>query len=187
MSRLVLALFLLMGCGKPMPTSVTSVDAGCAITIEEWPLDEATHVPIGSQIEWWSNPPSSGPHFPRWAAFQEYSSPVPRGYWVHDLEHGAVVLLYNCAALPEGADCEPLKQALREASAALPSDGMCAAPTRVRTVITPDPLIATPIAAAAWGFVYRAACVDAASLVEFAKAHYAKGPENLCAAGVTSF
>jgi hypothetical protein len=184
MSRHVLTLFLLVGCGKAMPKNITTMDAGCAITVEDWPLEEATHVPIGSNIEWASNPPASGPHFPQWAAFQEYSSPVPRGYWVHGLEHGAVVLLYNCA---EGVDCEPIKQALRDASAAIPSDGMCAAPVRVRTVITPDPLIETPIAAVAWGHVYRAACVDSASLAEFAKLHYAKGPENLCAAGVTSF
>jgi hypothetical protein len=178
----------MMGCGKAMPLKTTVVEASCgSVTVEEWPLEEAAHVAIGSNITWESNPPQSGPHFPRWAAFQEYSSPVPRGYWVHDLEHGAVVLLYNCELLPVGTDCEQVKQALRDASASLPSDGMCAAPVRVRTVITPDPLISTPIAAVTWGFVYRAACIDPASLADFAKTHYAKGPENLCAAGVTSF
>jgi hypothetical protein len=185
-----LLMSLLCGCGGtpgPMPLEVTTIDAGCAITIEAWKLGEPTHLAEGTAITWESNPPASGPHFPRWAGYQEFTSPVPRGNWVHSLEHGAVVLLSNCGALPEGADCEPIKQLLRDASASLPSDGMCTAPVRVRTVITPDPLISTPIAAVAWGFIYRASCVDLPSLSAFAAAHYAKGPENLCANGITRF
>lgn len=188
MSRHVLALCVsMMACGKAMPTKTTVIEGPCAISQEEWPLAEPNHVLQGTAITWDSNPPTSGQHYPRWAAFQEFTSPVPRGNWLHSAEHGAIVLLYNCELLPAGTDCEQLKQALRDASGALPSDGMCAAPVRVRTVITPDPLIDTPIAAVAWGFVYRAACVDSTSLVDFAKARYAKGPENLCAAGVTTF
>ena len=64
---------------------------------------------------------------------------------------------------------------------------MCAAKVRVRTVISPDPLITTPIAAAAWGFVYRAECIDLPSLKAFAAAHVAHGPENVCGNGVTQF
>jgi hypothetical protein len=39
------------------------------------------------------------------------------------------------------------------------------------------------VAAAAWGHVYRADCVDAASLTSFIIEHYAKGPENFCVPG----
>src|SRR5436309_10545185 len=71
-------------------------DASCAVTIETPPLLAAAHVPIGSAIEWSSNPPSSGPHYPIWAAYQTYAMPVDLGYLVHDMEHGAVVLFYRC-------------------------------------------------------------------------------------------
>ena len=50
-----------------------------------------------------SNPPSSGPHYPIWADFKEYATPVPDGYLVHAEEHGAV-LLRDCLAVEEVLD-----------------------------------------------------------------------------------
>ncbi|HSY24462.1 MAG TPA: DUF3105 domain-containing protein, partial [Polyangiaceae bacterium] len=76
------------------------------------------------------------------------------------------------------------------ASDALPDDPLCAEEStgvRVRTVITPDPLLDVPVAAAAWGYTYKADCVDAPSLMAFATEHYGNGPEVLCGNGTTSF
>ena len=39
------------------------------------------------------------------------------------------------------------------------------------------------VAASAWGYIYRADCVDPVSLTAFINDHYAKGPENFCAGG----
>ncbi len=158
----------------------------CAITVEAVTPAPANHVPVGTAVNWNSNPPAGGSHYPIWAAYQEFTAAVPRGFYVHNLEHGAVVLLYNCASV-DGSTCEAIGETLRQASAALPDDPLCASPVRVRTVITPDPLIPTPIAATAWGFVYRAECIDLPSLQAFVAAHYAKGPENLCTNGATHF
>jgi len=153
------------------------------VTIDTPPLLPATHVPIGTDITWSSNPPSSGPHYPIWAAYQAYASPVPRGYYVHDLEHGAVVLLYNC---PSG--CPDVVAALQAVSDAIPDDPLCAGEgVRVRTVITPDPLLDVPVAAAAWGWTYKAQCADVPTLTSFALANYGNGPEVLCANGTTQF
>ena len=192
----VAVLSVLTGCGAASPSTtdagdaggaleVTTIDAGCAITVERWPLGSGEHVPVGTEITWPSNPPASGPHYPVWAAFQEFSSPVPRGYYVHDLEHGAVVLLSNCAAV--SGDCTPILEALRQASASLPDDPLCSGGVRVRTVITPDPLITQPLVAVTWGYIYRAQCVDQPSLSAFVQAHYAQAPEDECANGVTQF
>ncbi len=159
-------------------------DASCPVTIDTPPLQPAIHVPIGTAIEWDSNPPSSGEHYPVWAAFGEYTSPVPRGYYVHDLEHGAIVFLYNCV----DAGCPDVVAALRAASDAIPDDGLCAGQgTRVRTVITPDPLLDAPVAAAAWGWTYVAECADLQTLTAFAIAHYGQGAETLCTPGATQF
>lgn len=191
-ARFTLLLLVLTNCGPPTPTptdqplSTATVDAGCAITIEQWPLGSATHVPVGTAITWPSNPPASGPHFPVWAAFHEFTSPVPRGYLVHDLEHGAVVLLHRCD-LVDTATCDAIQTALRAASDALPTDPKCTSPVRVRTVIAPDSSIPQPLVAVSWGFIYRAACVDQASLDAFVKSHYAQAPEDECANGTTSF
>ena len=163
-------------------------DAPCLVALDSPPLLPAIHVAIGTDIIWDSNPPSSGPHYPIWAAYQTYSSPVPRGYYVHDLEHGAIVFAYNCA--DGDADCAGVAAALQAASDALPDDPLCAEEgtgVRVRTVITPDPLLDVPVAAAAWGYTYKADCVDPPSLIAFAMEHYGNGPEVLCGNGTTSF
>jgi hypothetical protein len=162
-------------------------DAACTVEIDTPPLMPAEHVPIGTDVQWDSNPPSSGPHFPIWAAYQAYSTPVPRGYYVHDQEHGGVVLLYRC---DDAGGCPDVAAALQAASDSIPDDPLCTSGgegVRVRTVITPDPLLDVPIAAAAWGWTYRAQCLDQASLNAFAQAHYGQGPEVLCNNGTTQF
>jgi hypothetical protein len=161
-------------------------DAGCLVEIDSPPLLDPAHVPVGSSIQWNSNPPSSGPHFPFWAAYQAYTTPVPRGYYVHNEEHGGVVLLYQCG----DASCPDVAAALQAVSDSLPDDPMCLQAgegVRVRTVISPDPLLDVPVAAAAWGWVYRAQCVDLPTLEAFAREHYGQGPEVLCADGTAQF
>lgn len=166
----------------------TYLDASCLVQVEQPTLMSSfAHVPIGTMVDWDSNPPSSGPHYPIWAAFQAYTTPVPRGYYVHDLEHGAIVFLYNCGS----AACPEVVSTLQAASDSLPDDPVCAQQggpgVRVRTVITPDPLIPTRVAAAAWGSIYLADCADLPTLEQFAKAHYGQGREDLCSPGTTAF
>jgi hypothetical protein len=188
----------LAGCGahsQPGPTgggpTLFLLDASCPVEIDEPPLLPASHVPIPSDIQWDSNPPSSGPHYPIWAAYQAYTTPVPRGYYVHDLEHGGIVLLYNDKCADAGcADVVSVVSALQAASDAIPDDPLCTSAgqgVRVRTVITPDPLIDAPVAAAAWGWVYKARCADLPTLRDFALTHYGHGPETLCGNGTTQF
>jgi uncharacterized protein DUF3105 len=157
-------------------------DASCPVTIDSPPVLPGVHVDLNTDVQWSSNPPSSGPHYAVWAAFQAYSFPVSRLYYVHDLEHGAIVFLYQCG----DAGCPDIVQGLQAASDAIPDDPLCAAEgqgVRVRTVITPDPLIDVPVAAAAWGWTYKAECLDLPTLKQFALDHYGQGPETLCAQG----
>jgi hypothetical protein len=174
------------GGGPSDATIALFPDASCLVEIDEPPLLPGTHVPIGTDIQWDSNPPSSGPHFPIWAAYQAYASPVPRGYYVHDLEHGAIVFLYNCG----DAGCPDVVAGLQAASDAIPDDPLCQSAgegVRVRTVVTPDPLIDAPLAAVAWGWVYKAQCLDAPTLRDFAIQHYGNGPEMTCGNGTSQF
>ncbi|MFQ5883302.1 MAG: DUF255 domain-containing protein [Candidatus Methylomirabilales bacterium] len=43
-----------------------------------------------------SDPPTSGPHLPQVARWGIYDQPVPRESQVHNLEHGGVIIQYNC-------------------------------------------------------------------------------------------
>ena len=165
--------------GSRLPAPIKPA-AACDVTIDAPVFLPAVHVPEGTIITWNSNPPSSGTHYPVWAAFTEFDKPIERGYTLHNLEHGGIDLFYRCDLLAPGGDCEAVKAGLRSVRDAIPTDDTCIASIRVRTVIAPDPLIDVPVAAAAWGWTYKAKCFDLASLTDFAKAHYRQGPEDLC-------
>jgi len=152
--------------------------ASCEVTLESPPLAGATHVPEGTALAYCSNPPSSGNHYPVWAAFQEYTAPVAWPYLVHSMEHGAVVLLYKCD--PPG--CPEIVDELRKVRDNAAADPLCAAGTK-RIIIAPSSTIATKVAAAAWGKTYQAACIDLPTLEAFVRDNYAKTPENICYAG----
>lgn len=45
-----------------------------------------------------SNPPASGPHLPTWVKPGIYTEPQQEGELIHSLEHGYVIISYNCGA-----------------------------------------------------------------------------------------
>ena len=158
-------------------------DGACGVRARRVAALPGTHVdPDAGPIEWLTNPPSSGNHFGNWARWGAWPD-LARGNWVHNLEHGGVAFLYRCTTAP----CAATRDALLTVMNALPPDPACmpddAAPTRVRVVITNDNLITTPIAAAAWGAVYEATCVDAASLRQFVAMFAGHAPEDFCFEG----
>jgi hypothetical protein len=136
------------------------------------------HVDVCSDVSY-PNPPPGGPHYPVWAAFQSYSFAVPRGFWVHDLEHGAVVYSYNCS--PD--DCADEVAKVQAMIDALPADPACASATPRRVVLTPDPLLDVRWGVSAWGATLRATCVDVERFRQFYLNHFALGPEDICNPG----
>ena len=172
--------------------ATTVVDAGedadegdggtCNVRLQAPTVVASPHVPEGTAVVYGSNPPSSGPHYSVWANFQEFTHPVDDGYLVHALEHGAVLLLYACAADDGGACAQTIAQ-LRAVRDAVTTDPLCDPGIRVRVIIAPRSANDTAITAAAWGHTYRADCVDTPSLAAFVTAHYGQGPEDLCYAG----
>ena len=110
----------------------------------------------------------------------EYDEPVPQGFLVHSMEHGGVVLYYNC---PDG--CPDVLALFRELVEGQGSDPQCETVPEVenRIIIVPNPDMNVPIAATAWERLYRATCLDKESLQEFIGEHYGQGPEDLCGGG----
>jgi hypothetical protein len=137
-----------------------------------------------------ANPPASGPHWSPphpWGAFPEG---VPREWWVHNLEHGGIALLFSCPGLPDagvggGADggvgdggvawpCSELSTPLRALRDERATDKFGV----VRILVTPDPLLPKRVAAAAWGWAYVADVVDQKELRCFIESRYGRGPED---------
>jgi hypothetical protein len=95
----------------------------------------ASHVPPCSALDY-DVPPSSGTHYSQWAAFGTYEQPVPWGFLVHALEHGAIVLAYRCDA---GADCTEIRETLQAIVDARPRDSLCRDEVPIRYVLAPAP------------------------------------------------
>lgn len=143
---------------------------------------DARHVDVCSVIAWPTNPPTSGEHYPIWALFQDYDEPVPRGFWLHSVEHSAVVLAYNCDHV--SGDCGALADELTAFAAAAEDDPLCDASVGNRIIVTPDPLLDVAFAAVAWGHSLKGSCFEEAPVQDFVDAHYGKNYENFCSGGV---
>jgi hypothetical protein len=166
------------GTRAPIPVA----GSRCNAVVQQHAIEPSDHVAECSAIVYGSNPPSSGPHYGTWAAYAEYTVALPRGYWVHNLEHGTVVIGSDC----EGG-CDPQWLEAADLARGLPIDEFCLRQglSRPRVILTVDPLLDSRWAASAWGFTLRADCFEPEVFRDFYSAHVGKGPENICAPGST--
>lgn len=171
--KVVLFISLAACTTTPQPTGPISVGGACNGMTESVPSEAALHVPIGTSVQWTTNPPVTGKHYPVWAAYDRTYAQLDRGYYLHNAEHGAIIFLYNC---PDG--CPDVVSGLEDVVRNMPIDPNCTAPVRQRALVTGDPLLpeGVTVAAVAWDNLYTATCVDS-YLRTFASNHYALGPE----------
>jgi len=178
---------LFSGCTGKAPEASASSDAStvtdggtCHAAVQDYPASSFQHVADCSPLTFATNPPSGGDHYADWAAYQNYDFPVPAGFLVHDLEHGAVVIGYNC---PDGCAAE-VAQA-KAAIAGWPVDDACAGSSTARRVtLTPYPELTVRWAASSWGWTLRADCFDPIEFANFFETHGGQGREQTCAPGI---
>ena len=148
------------------------------------PGEGASHVPFGTAVMYQHNPPASGNHWAEKADWGAYAQLVPREQWVHNLEHGGIVLLYNCpggpradAGISDGGaawPCPEITTPLRALRDERKNDKWGV----VRVLVSADPLAPRRVSAVAWGWVYQADSVDEKALRCFIEARYGRGPED---------
>ncbi|MEO8228301.1 MAG: DUF3105 domain-containing protein [Chloroflexota bacterium] len=130
-------------------------------------------------------PPASGPHYASSGGPipGRYYSPddatVPEG-WIHNLEHGGLVVLYSC---DKGACDATTQQALQDLFKSFPDSPICKKPKgQIGPVITRFEEMKKPIAALLWGRVLFQDKLDTAQILEYfttqAELH---NPEPQCA------
>jgi hypothetical protein len=146
------------------------VGGSCDVQVAAPPNEGASHAERCAPIQYASKPPSSGLHYPIWPVFRVYDKPVPWGYLVHGLEHGAIVIVYNC---PDG--CPDQVDAAKALVAATPPKAGC---SRAPVILAPDPTLDVPFAASAWGYTLRAKCFDRDRFAAFIQRRANMGPEN---------
>src|SRR3712207_4694887 len=166
----VLAVMLLAFTVAAFTTSMFGLaQASVGRTVATLPAD---HVAEGTPIEFNSRPPTSGPHYAAWyPSYGVLTETVDPRTWVHNLEHGAIVLLYNC---PEG--CPDLVQQIRELHNSLPR-GRNARSGVPRMLALPYTDMDSRIAVVAWGWLLELDQFDAAQITKFYDARIDRGPE----------
>jgi hypothetical protein len=157
---------------------LTACSSDDGILLEELMEDEGrSHVVAGSPLAFQKYPPTSGTHYETSMPWGVYEETQPEGYWVHNLEHGGVVLLYNC---PEG--CPELKEDLENFYNKAPIN-RC---SENRVIVMPySESMTTPITILAWRRRLNLEQYDRKQIEKFYVRYEENGPENIpCNAGV---
>lgn len=145
------------GTQAPDPNLVCTACGACEETM---PVVSAMHTNM--PVSYPDPPPTSGPHNPCWAAWGIHDEPLAPERWVHNLEHGGVVFLYNC---PAGCDAE--LATIKDI-----------ATTRARTVVAAYDKLPKRFAVVSWGHRLVSDCLDGPAFTAFYKAHVDRAPES---------
>ena len=125
------------------------------------------HIPDGVPVEYNSNPPTSGPHYGSPAAAGVYDHPVPDGNLVHSLEHGYIVISFNCDAGSQ-LDCDTLTGNITQ----------LARSNRLwKLIVVPRQQLEVPVAVTAWRRIDRLDDYDPDRINAFIRHWRDKGPE----------
>lgn len=149
------------------------------------PSEGRGHLPEGTPLTFKHYPPSSGNHYPVAANVGFYTDTFADGYWVHSLEHGNVVVLYNCSAT---SDCNTLKSQVQDFVLNSPTHG-CDKPRLLGVPYSKG--MSTPISMLAWSgplndaqsandsIQLDLAQFDKARMLNFYKRYENHGPEDV--------
>lgn len=156
--------------GSVKPAPVNSFPA-VGVPVDEMPH---THVAPPTAITYNHNPPTSGCHYNLGygnAPIQTgaYNVEIPPEYWVHNLEHGYIVVLYNC---PSGCNTE--FQALRTWYHGLPADSNFG---YAKVIIIPYKEMTVPFAAVSWDWYDPIPVFSIAEVQKFYANHVGNAPE----------
>lgn len=169
--------------GTNIPPDTVLV-GGAPATCEVYELDipvqqpEGQHVPEGTEVTYDYNPPAGGPSYEMWAAYRQYDEVVAREHWVHNLRHGAIVLIYRPDAPQEVID------ALATAYPLLPTPGgkySANAGCPSMGIMTADPELDETFAVMSFGKMLTSNCVpQTADILDFAERNIYEGNEKEC-------
>jgi len=147
--------------------------AGTPVTGQQEDDMTRGHVTVGTAVTYTYCPPASGRHYnasnqgpiaPRF--YGPDDTTVPQG-WIHNLEHGGLVVLYNCDR--SGCDQSSLDQ-LRQFVTNFPASPRCNVPAgAVGPVVTRFDQMKAGFAAVIWGRVLFQDTLDTAQMLEFFK------------------
>lgn len=164
-----LMIYINNGPGRTFKTS-----SGAAERVgEQVPLQSAGHIQPPQKATYNSDPPASGQHYSipgqaplAWAYYDKQAAPE---YWVHNLEHGGVVILYNCPTT-----CADDQSKIHDFISNAPRDPKF---REVKIVAVAYPVPGHRFALVSWGWREFMDSWDAGTVERFYEAHVNHGPE----------
>jgi hypothetical protein len=140
-------------------------------------IQDRSHFPLGQVYNAYnSNPPTSGPHAAQFANWGISDLAIPKEQAVHNMEHGGVVVWYNCNAQPilSGDACTELRNQLSAVVSTAIAGG-------AHVLMTPYSDMDHHIALTAWGFLATFDTFDQAHVQAFIDAFQCNfDPEHFC-------
>jgi hypothetical protein len=158
----VCSLWTTQACTKKVSTPCDSCGGDC-VTDFIPQKKQAIHRP--GPIDYAENPPASGDHNECWSTWGIHAEAVDTENWVHNLEHGGLVFLYDC---PEG--CADEITELEAFVNSLPEG---------RALLTPAFGLPSPFAAISWENRLLTGCLDIPAMQAFFDEHVNHSPEDL--------
>ncbi len=171
---MVLGLIALMIYSTSGSNKLIKPSSGAAEKVgEQVPLQSAGHVRPPQKAQYNSDPPTSGQHYSIAGqapmAWGYYDKAVAPEYWIHNLEHGGVVILYSCPT-----SCADDQSKIRDFISSAPKD---AGFHEVKMVAVAYPVPGHRFALVAWGWRQFMDTWDVGVAERFYEAHVNHGPE----------
>ena len=151
---------------------VRKVTGSCtASSVSRQPETGHTHLFVSSNLPSASlDFPAAGNHWGAWAKWGTvYSKPVKRGFYLHNLEHGGLVMSYKCSSATASAECQ---EAAANLTALANSFG------EYRVIVTPDPQQPAMYGIRGWRVGYQSDCFNEQRMLAFMGDHFRDGRED---------
>jgi hypothetical protein len=140
------------------------------------PVMGAQHIPLGATHEPYnSDPPTSGPHYEQPAEAGFYEQAPADEALVHNLEHGHVIIWYNCSQLAEDA-CASLKL---QVQGVMNQAGVSKNTGTAKLEAVPRTMADAQVALTSWGRLEKLDRFDASAMLAFIQANRDQAPEPL--------
>lgn len=184
-----LLVWLFMESSKPLPGE------------KQADLDRE-HIEVGKEAQYNSNPPTSGPHYEEWIKAGVYETPKDDRNLVHSLEHGYVIMSYNCdlklstfnfqlstvyahgieeaTSGAEASDSATLTEAFRSEDCHTLVDQLISIYEKKgkhKLIVVPRPNLDAKIALTAWTYLDKFNGFDEDRILKFIDTHKDNGPE----------
>ena len=181
---IIFVVAILLGGNGSQPNASTTpvagdvpVGADPAAQVQTFPSQGGNHLDVaaGDTVQkllngayYNSDPPTSGPHLPIWSNWGVFNQPIQNELQVHNLEHGGVVIQYDC---PQG--CPNTVNALSSYARRYQPTSF----TGILLAPRPNLPNGTRIALTAWTHRLLLKTLDTDKINQFITAYIGKGPE----------